>query len=147
MDPKTEDYYWDLTLKDGRVVPIPPPGVPVVARKMQAREPIRTTNGVIPFSEIKGFDKTSRRFSSLPLLEQAAIAFNEPVFSEDGAIKVRWVKKQVTPSEYAKYYAKGGYQRLYDDEGMVWVAFVLPAHKVDLHKVQYCTDNDIKSLR
>lgn len=148
LSPEPEgDYYWDLTLKDGRVIPIPPRGVPVVKRRMEQREPINTTTMSIPFSEIKGFEQTSRRFTDLPLLEQAAIAFGEPVYSEDGAIKVQWVKKQVTQSEYNKYYSKGNYQKLGNEDNMVVVAFLLPVHKINLHKVQYCTPVDIQSLR
>ena len=141
------EYYWDLTLQDGTVIPIPPVGVPVVNRKMVVREPIKTTTMTIPFSDIKSFRQSSKRFSNLPLLDQAAIAFGEPVFNEDGAVKVRWVKKQVTQMEYNKYYAKGSYQKLGNEEGMVTVAFRLPLHKINLTKVQHCTNEEVKTLR
>lgn len=142
-----EEYYWDLTLKDGRVVHIPPKGVPVVQRKMQAREPVVTNTMTIPFSEIKGFEKSSRKKVDVPLLEEVAQAFNEPMFTEEGAIKARWVKKEVTRGEYERQYAKSpSYKYLSGEEGMVQVAFVLAVHQIDLNKVQYCTREEEKLL-
>lgn len=147
-----ENYYWNLTLKDGRVVAIPPKGVPVVQRKMAAREPIVTTDSTIPFSEIKGFDKTSRVYGQQSLLpEEVAQAFDEPIFTKDAdgndMVKARWVKKQVTTQEYAKQYAKS-YRRLESDEGgMIWVAFALPVHQINLQRVSYCTPEEVRQLQ
>lgn len=142
-----EEYYWDLTLKDGRVIHIPPKGVPIVQRKMQDREPVVTSTMTIPFSEIKGFEKSSRKKADVPLLEQAAMAFGDPMFTEEGAIKARWVKKEVTRGEYEKQYAKSpSYKYLASDDGMVTIAFVLAVHQIDFNKVQYCTNEEEKSL-
>lgn len=144
-------FYWNLTLKDGRVIPIPPKGVAIVQRKMAAREPIITNESTIPFSEIRGFDKSSRRLAQQSLLpEEVAQAFDEPIITKDKngleMVKARWVKKQVTTHEYAKQYAKN-YRRLGDtDGGMVWVAFVMPVHKIDTRRLTYCTTDDIKTL-
>lgn len=149
MFPSEDDqFYWDLTLKDGRVVPIPPNAVATVRRKMTAKDPISTTDGVIPFSEIKGFDRTSRRKIEVPLLEEAAAAFNEPLFNDDKEVKARWVKKEVTALEYARFYGPSpGYRRLgTDPSGLVWVAFVLPVHKIDQSRVSICTPGEIKEL-
>lgn len=138
----SDSFYWDLTLKDGRVIPVKPEYAPGIKEKMSAKEPLVTSNGVIPFSEIKGFDKTSRHFTITPLLEEAAQAFKEPLYNDEGDIKARWVKKQVTSGEYSKHYSKLGYHRLSDFNGMVTVAFVLPIHIIDLNKVSYCTQDE-----
>lgn len=142
-----EDYYWELTLKDGSVLPIPPEGVPIVQRKMVAREPIRTTSRIVPFSEIKGFDKTSRRKTEQKLLEDASRAFNEPMFNEDGDILARWVKREVTQGEYDRYYAKSpSYQRLRNEDGMVVIAFAVPIHQINFNRVSYCTPDEERLL-
>lgn len=142
-----DDYYWDLTLKDGTVVHIPPNGVDVVQRKMQAREPVRTSTSTIPFSEIKGFEKSSRRKVDTTLLEEVAQAFHEPMYTEEGAIKARWVKKDVTRGEYERQYAKSpSYKYLASEEGLVTIAFVLAVHQINLQKVSYCTPEEERTL-
>lgn len=146
-----EEYVWLLTTKDGREVKIPPTAVDAVRRKITAREAIATTTATIPFSEVKSFYKTAEKMVTVPLLEEAARAFNEPVVTEleDGsrAVKARWVKKQVTNDEWARYYSKGSYRRLEDgDAGLVWIAFVLPAHQIDSSKHSYCTPDEIRLL-
>jgi len=145
-----EVYYWRLTTKDGREVLIPPSAVAVVRRRLEARETINTTSITVPFSEVKSFEKTARKAVDIPLLEEAARAFNEPVIVEldDGtqAVKARWVKKQVTPNEWSSYYSKGSYKRLDEEDGFVWVAFVVAAHQVDTDRVSYCTEEEIRKL-
>lgn len=142
----SNQFYWDLTLKDGRVIPVKPEYADGIKQKLSAKEPLVTSNGVIPFSEVKGFDKTSRHFTTTPLLEEVAQAFNEPMYNDEGDIKARWVKKQVTSGEYSKHYSKIGYRRLNDYNGMVWVAFALPVHIIDLNKVSYCTQEEVSQL-
>lgn len=144
----SEDFYWDLTLKDGQVIPIPPAGVGVVRRKMELKEPISTSNGVIPFSEIKSYNKTSRRKIDVPLLEEAAAAFGEPLYNDEGDMKARWVKKEVTVQEYGSFYGKSpGYRRLEaDGNGMVWVAWAQPVHRIDTSRMSYCTEDEIIKL-
>lgn len=147
-----EDYYWNLTLRDGRVIPIPPKAIDVVKRKMATREPIITSESSIPFSLIQSFDKSSRRAGQQSLLEEVAQAFGEAIITQDednnDMVKARWVKKQVTNQEYASYYSKGHmYRKLgATDGGMVWVAFVVATHLMDSTKVEYCSREDIKQL-
>lgn len=147
-----EQYYWRLTTKDGRQVLIPPSAVSVVRRRIEARETINTTSITVPFSEIKTFEKTAKKAINIPLIEDAAKAFGEPMITEfeDGTlgIKARWVKKEVTASEYAAYYAKHlSYQKIGDtEEGHVMVAFVMAAHAVDTDRVEYCTTEEIQKL-
>lgn len=141
-----DDYYWNLTLKDGRVIPVPPKAVSVIKRKMTNREPIHSKHETIPFSEIKGFERSSRRFTDVKLLEEAAQAFKEPVVTEDG-VKARWVKKQVTQSEYDKYYAKSiMYRMVGQTEGMVMVAVLLPIHMINPQIHIDCTPEEAKKL-
>jgi hypothetical protein len=145
-NPET-DYYWNLTLKDGRTLPIPPVGVAVVQRKINEKAPIHTRNEMIPFSEVKGFEKTSRRFTDVKLLEDTARAFKEPVVTDEGAVKARWVKKHVSQSEYDKYYAKSiMYKYLTNVEGMVAVALLLPVHMIDPSIHEPCTPEEEKRL-
>jgi hypothetical protein len=146
-----DNYYWDLYLKDGRVIPIPPLGVEVVRRKLDGREVINTSNGSIPFSEVKTFEKSSRKKIDVKMIEEVAAAFGEPVYTrlEDGteAIKSKWVKKLVPTLEYAKSYQKHlSYKRLAEEGGMVWIAFVLPVHLIDHNKHVELTPIEVKGL-
>lgn len=146
--PKAEnDYYWRLTLRDGREVDIPPKYVDIVKRKMDDREPIHTTSGSIPFSSIDSFDRTSRRFTDTALLEGAAQAFKEPLFTESGGVAARWVKKVVSQHEYDRKYSKSPqYRRLQDNDGMVVIAFVIPTHLFNKSLMEYCTEEEERTL-
>lgn len=146
-----EKYYWNLTLKDGQVIPIPPKGVPIVQKKMELREVIKTPRHRIPFSEIKSFEQSAKVYEGIPLEEEAAKAFNEPMLTSNDegveSIKARWVKKRVTQGEYNNHYSKGqGYTYLSNEDGFVWVAFTVAAHQVDTTKVEYCNSDDVKKL-
>jgi len=137
------DYYWQLVLKDNRTVLIPPKGVEVVRHKMATRQPIHTRAEMIPFSEIKGFEKTSKRFTNVQVVEETARALNEPVVTDSNEVKARWVKKQVSKSEYDKKYAKVSFYRyLSEGNGFITVAFLCPIHKINLHEVAYCTTDE-----
>jgi hypothetical protein len=141
------DYYWNLELDDGRVIPIPPKGVDKVRRWFNAKEPIALRDESIPFAQVTGFSKSSRRFTDVKLIEDTARAFNEPVVTEEGAVKARWVKKHVTRKEYDKYYAKSiMYKYLTDTEGMVAVAILLPVHMIDPQVHENCTPEEAKKL-
>lgn len=146
-----EDYLWMLVTKSGQEIKIPPAAVEAVRKKIIAREAIATTSATIPFSEVKNFYKTAEKMVTIPLLEEAARAFREPLITtlDDGtrAVKARWVKKQVTNDEWSRYYSKGSYRRLDDgDSGLVWIAFTLPAHQVDGTKHSYLTKDEIRKI-
>lgn len=145
-------HYWQLITKDGREFTIPPSAVAVIQRKMAAKEPLTLDAGSIPFSEIKGFYPTAKKAVTVPLLEETARAFGDPMIieNEDGtqSIKARWVKKEVTASEFNNYYGKHpSYQKLGGgSDGIVTVAFVVAAHDVDPERVEYCTREEITKL-
>lgn len=137
------DYYWNLILKEGRVLSIPPSAVALVQKRMTNREPILTTHETIPFSEIKGFEKSSKRFTDMKVLEEAARAFKEPIITEDNAIKARWMKKDITRAEYDRKASKSGiYRFLGESDGMVTVAMVIPTHAINLTYMNYCTEEE-----
>lgn len=147
------EYYWELILKDGDVIEIPPAGAPVVQKRMGNKDPINLRTRTIPFSEIKAFQQTSKPFGQ-PLLEAAAQAFDEPMeFEVDGllgketVLEGKWVKKRVTNSEYTNHYSKiPAYRSLGSEGGMAVVAFMLPIHQIDLSEQSYCTDDEVKKL-
>ena len=141
-----ENLYWKLELKDGSSLMVPPSGVAIVKRKMLAKEPIPTRSRIIPFSEIKDFQRTSQQQTQQKLLEDASRAFNEPVITENG-VKSRWVKKDVTSGEYERYYGKSSmYHYLASNDGLVTIAFVLPVHQIDFNRLSYCTPDEEKKL-
>lgn len=141
------EYYWELVRRDGTTVDIPPNAVETVQRRWDSKQPIHTTNGSIPYGDIQDFRKTSKLYGQRMLAEQAAQAFDEAIFTEDGSVQARWVKKEVSPHEYQKHYsAIPSYHRLADENEMVWVAFKLAVHDVDLARLQYCTQQEVNKL-
>lgn len=144
---KENDYYWNLVLRDGRTVVIPPKSVSLVKQRMDSRQPIHTTNGSIPFAQIESFDRSSRRLTDVKLVEGVAQAFNEPLVTEDGEVKARWVKKEVSRTEYDKRMSKSTFYHFLGEEGgMVTVGFLLPVHRFDKYTMQYCDSNEEQRL-
>lgn len=149
------EYYWELILKDGDIIEVSPPAVPVIQKRISNKDPVNLRTRVIPFSEIKEFRLTSKPFGQQPLLEAAAQAFNEPMYFEmetpygytEQVMEAKWVKKRVTQQEYTTYYGKSpGYQKVGDDNGLVWVGFRLPVHDIDVNRVDYCSPEEEKRL-
>lgn len=140
------DYYWEIIQFDGTRTEIPPEAVPVVKRRWENGQPIHTTNESIPANQIKTFRKTAKPYGQQPLLEAVAAAFDDPVITEDGSIKARWVKKTVSQAEWKKLGGTGAYRKLADDGGLIVVGFMLPVHQIDLQIVDYCTEQEIQQL-
>ena len=137
------EFFWEIVEHDGTITKIPPDKVEVVQRRWDNKEPIHATTRSIPASQIKKFRITGEPYSSQPLLEEAARAFNEPIETEDG-IQVKWVKKFVP--QQSKLLATPSYRSLGQENGMTVVAFRLPVHLIDLNKVTVCTDDEVNSL-
>jgi hypothetical protein len=141
------EYYWELLQFDGTVTQIPPNAVDTIKRRWDAGEPIHLSIGSIPANQIKAFRLTDKLYNSQPLIEEVAQAFKEPLLSEDGSIKARWVKKHVTNEKWNKHYsAIHSYRHLGAENGMTIIAFKVPTHLIDYSMVQDCDDNDIKRL-
>lgn len=141
------EYYWELIQHDGTRIEIPPEAVATVKRRWDKGEPIHTSTGSIPANQIKKFQQTDKAFTTTPLLEAAAQAFGEPMFKEDGSVKARWVKKNVTQDRWNRHFAAlPSYRQLGEFNGMVTIAFVLPIHQIDATSLSYCTDEEIRSL-
>lgn len=143
------EFYHELTEYDGTVHYIPPEAVETVQRRWDAGQPIHLKKSGVSVApgQIKSFRRGSRPYGEQPLLEAAAQAFNEPVFNEDGSIVCRWVKKAVPQYQYNKYYAAlPAYKRLDDDGATVTVALFLPVHQIDVTKLAYCSDDEVREL-
>lgn len=141
------EYYWKLTLHDGSEIDIPPSGVDVVNRKIANREVINTRAMTIPYSLVKSFKQTDKRYVSQDLLEGAAQAFNDPVYNDEGDMMARWVKRTVPMDRWNSYYSKHtAYKKLREEMGMITVAFVLPVHTINPQQVDYCTTDEINTL-
>lgn len=141
-----DNHYWQITLRDGQKIQVPPEAVEIVKRRWEANQPIKTSKQIIPIHQIVAFEKTSRTKAEVPLVEAAAQAFKEEMLNEDGSVICRWVKMQVTSKEWEKHYSPHHYKRLADEDGMVVVAWFQPAHLFNSERTSYCTDEEIKSL-
>lgn len=139
------EYYWEIVLREGDRIRIPPHGVEVVRRRWANKEPVSVPGRSIAPSEIKDFKQTSELYNQ-KLLEEVHQAFNDPLETENG-IASRWVKKSVTSHEYNKHY--GGipsYKKLREEGSMVEIAFKLPIHLIDTTKVERCNELDVERL-
>lgn len=124
------DRLWELELRDGTRLDIPPELVEVIKKRWDSGQPIHTrSRGSIPASSIYALRPTARLVSDPKLLEDAARAFREPIYTEDGVV-AKWVKKDVTITMWEKHYSKLGYRKLAEDAGIVTMAWRLPAHLI-----------------
>ncbi len=144
------ENYWVLELKDGSKIDIPPNYVEEVNKRFIAKEVIPLRNRSIPFSEVKGFERTSRKFfeksADTRLLEETAQAFREPMLTADG-IQARWVKKEVTSDRWERYYSDiPGYKKVESRDGMVWIAWRQPIHQIDPNQTPECTASEVETL-
>lgn len=142
------DNYWQLRLKDGTAIDIPPEFVEQVKSLFSKREPIHMKHRTVLYSEIEGYNMIAKRKNDVPLIESAAQAFKEPMYTDDGSVQSRWCKKEVTQSEYQRRFSNlPGYQSLgTSSSGLVVVAFTVPVHLIDVNRVDYCTDDEIRQL-
>lgn len=142
------EFYWELVQHDGTRLEIPPgKDVETIKKRMQDGQPINTRSMVVPVNQIKFFRMTDRPFSTQPLLDAAAQAFNEPVLNDDGSIAVKWVKLHATQSKWEKFYAPSpGYKQLPSENGMAVVAFKKPIHEIDVSITPYCSDEEVLLL-
>lgn len=140
------DTYWEIRLRDKRVIQVPPASVQMIQKRMDARLPIHTAySGSFPSTDIVAFEPTDRPFTSTPLLEEASRIFREPMLTDDGIIS-RWVKKEVPLPRWERHYAPLGYARLRETEGRVIIAWRLPTHLIDVTRYQPCTDDEVTQL-
>jgi len=142
-----KEYYWELILRDGTRLEIPPSGVDVVKRRMSAHDPINTKSQVIPYAQIEHFRITNKPYGQALLLDEVAQVFNEPQENDDGSIIYKWVTKQVTQDRWNKYYSHhGAYKRVGAEGSMMTVAFRQPVHLVDTNNTPYATDQEIAEI-
>jgi hypothetical protein len=141
------EYYWDLTLRDGTVISVKPSSVSTINTRIANGLDIATPTRTIIRGEVQSFKMTDRPFNTQPLLESAAQAFNEAVFSDDGGVVFRWVKRGVPHDQWARNYSHiPAYRMVNNDGSMVEMAYKLPAHQVDPRCVSYCSDAEINKL-
>lgn len=150
-------YYWKLTYgarDDLREIMIPPEPkniqgltpVDVVNQRWENGLPIKTSTSSIPASQIKGFEQTDKLYSNRALLEAGARAFKEPIVTDIG-IAAKWVKQITTNQQWEKYYSHiDSYHRLYNEGGMVTMAFKKATHDIDTMLTPVCTDKEIGML-
>src|ERR1700689_5363469 len=106
-------FYWKITEYDGTETQIPPMAVEIVKQKLDAKQPIHTTNGTILAAQVKSFRPTERPYVSptsaneaRAITEGAAQAFNEELLLANGAIACQWVKKEVPQIQWEKFYSQ-----------------------------------------
>lgn len=145
--------YWVLTMKDGETFKVRPDYVAEVKRQMREERHVITKDWTRSVSDIKSFDSTSepvrelKALSSGNLLEEAARAFKEPLYNEDGSIVVKWVSKPVTKREYNTHYSKlPGYRFVKESGGMIIVAFRMAVHEIDESRLTPLTDYEIAKM-
>lgn len=140
------EYIWELSLKDGTKVEIPPTHVEAVQQRLNDGKPILTSGASIPANFVSIFRKTSKQTNKQQLIEDVARAFGSAELNEDGSVVCRWVKREVSADRYQKYYAPLRYQKLNETSGVVTIAMFLPVHIIDPNELQNCTNSEVKEL-
>lgn len=144
---ETDTHTWELILKDGRVIDIPPQAVDTVRKRRDAKQPIHLKHEDINYYDIQEFRRTGKLWGQQLLAEEAAQAFGEAIINEDESIKTRWVKKQVSQQQWHKHYsAIPSYKLLSNEDGLTTIAFRLPVHLVDTSKTPYCNPSEVNTL-
>lgn len=147
MDENSPQYYWEIVERDGTVTKIPPHNVAVVQRRWTALQPIHTITRSIPAQQIVSFHITAERYDTVPLLEVVAQAFNDPMYTDSGAVKARWVKQTVPMERWQRYYsASPAYRFLGELNGMAQIAFIKPIHEIDVNSTPYLTDDELQKI-
>ncbi len=142
---------WVLTLRDGTIIDIPANKIADINKKIQRKEPIKTDDRLILYQDIaSGPKKYEPPVIEPDYVEQAAIAFNEPIYDPNGNIKCVWVKQEVSANRWNKYYASfASFFKLYYTSDHVTVAYRLPIHELPTGLytgVQKCTPDEIRQL-
>lgn len=162
------EFYWQLKYgprDELKTLYIPPAQVANVQRKWDNGQPIHTTTGSIPPSQIKEFSPSDKPFGSQALLEAGARAFHEPIYktlpekqrfrTQAGetieipyeVIEGKWVKQVTTTDKWGRYYsAIPAYRLLEESGGMAIMAFKLATHDIDPTKTPECTAEEVKRL-
>lgn len=162
------EFYWELkygTRDELRTIDIPPDKVAEVQRKWDNGQPIHTSRGSIPPSQIKEFSPTERPYGNQALLEAGARAFHEPIYktlpqtqnfeTQAGqlieisyeVVEAKWVKQVTTMDKWGRYYsAIPAYHLLEEANGMATMAFRLGTHDIDPTKTPECTVDEVKKL-
>lgn len=152
-------------MKDGTTIEIPPKFAPSVNKKFIAKEVIPLRFRSIPYSEVKDFRQSARRYTPHKLLEEVSQVFKEPIVVKQGeqlffhngktgkveyeAWQASWVKKEITSELWQrKYAASPGYYMLEGDNGMCWIAWRYPTHLIDRSNISVvvCTPNEVDML-
>lgn len=164
-------YYWKLTYgprDDLREIMIPPEPtniqgltpIDIVNQRWENGLPIKTLTSSIPANQIKGFEKSDRPYSDSKLLEAGARAFKEAIETDMGTvmsmngvtvpykgIAAKWVKQITTAQKWEKYYvAFDSYRKLYEESGMVTMAFKKATHDIDVMLTPECTQQEVDLL-
>lgn len=147
------DLYWHIELYSGEIIKVKPDPAKIqhiqnlIAKQEGA---ITTPTRSIIVKDIKDFRVSDEMYTDQKLLEGAAQAFKEPVYTtieENGrtyeAVKARYVKKSVPRRKWESYYSKmSSYRLLSENDNYVMMAFVLPIHSIDHTKVQELTSEE-----
>lgn len=148
--------YWILTLWDKQTIRVKPNNVEFVKSKLEKGDGhIITATRTVAVKDIKSFDETDTPYieNALPqgdttLLEQAAQAFGEPVIANDGAVKMKAVKKFVPQRRYDQHYSQiPAYTKLSDEDGRVLVGFWVSLDQVNPYTTEPCTNEEMEKLK
>jgi hypothetical protein len=139
-------FYWELEIYDGKsteVIQVRPESAALIQSKIGRQEDINTSSRTVMYRNIKDFRISDKPYIEQKLLEDVAVAFNEPVFS-DGSIVSRWVKKSVPARKYEAYYRfNPAYRKLREEDNHIVIAFRLPIHQINRQILQELTVSEV----
>lgn len=137
-------FYWKLTMKDGEEILIPSQHAEEIKRQLKTQAHIVTAEWTKNSRDVKSFEATTQPIETVAVTaEEIAQAFKEPMYTAEGAILCRWVKRTVGRREWNSFYSKlAGYRKLAGEE-MAWRQ---PIHLLNTKTMTTLTADEIMTL-
>ncbi len=144
------EFYWQLELYGGEIIKVKPDKQKIkyiqdlIAKQEGA---ITTPTRSIVIKDIKDFRLSDEVYTDQKLIEGSSQAFGEPIWTPEGAIAARMVKKSVPRRKWDNYFKYiPSYRRLSDNDNFVTVAFKLPVHLIDHTQVEELSQDEERVL-
>lgn len=150
--------YWEIITWDKERIPVKPDNAQKVQDLIERGKNVVTPTRTIIASNVKDFIETDKPYidkalASGQLLEEAAQAFNEPIFIErdsghgyvEQAVRTKAVKRYVQRRKWDDYYSKLSYRLLAEGEGQVLMGWYILVENIN-DNMMMCTPEEIKIL-
>lgn len=142
--------YWHIELYSGEIIKVKPDAnnVSMIQNKIAKQAgAITTPTRSIVIKDIKDFRLSDEPVIDQKLLEDVSQAFNEPVYTPEGAVAAKWVKKSIPKRRWHSFFEYiPAYRLLREDDMFAVVAFRVPTHLIDHQRVQELSPDELRMV-